>query len=118
MSKASIAIISTLTLIVGGVIVDCSCGTTKHLECSVQGREYKPPYTDYYFTSDSDGNMQQHSTYYPEEYHIFVFDLEDSSQLDINTSSYNYNTLTNNQVVNVSVRIGHWTKTKYLPTIE
>lgn len=79
MNKTSIAIIFTLILVIGGVIIDFSCGTTKHLECSVQGREYKPSYTDYYFTSDSDGNVQQHSTYHPEEYNIFVSDLEDSS---------------------------------------
>jgi len=98
------------------VCVDCSAGKSRTLECYVAGKEYVPPRTSVYTSTDSDGNIQVHTTHYPEEFHVICQEYG-AEIIDVQTSRGTYYHVTNGQSVSVSIREGRWTHSKYLPSI-
>lgn len=98
-------------------IVDCSSGNTVHDEAIVNGRYYKPPWTEITVNCDEDGctfGTEDH----PEEWHTTVEMVGTGTIKDFNAGKTYYLTLTNGQFVTIRSKQGRWTGIKYIGTIE
>lgn len=112
----------TVGALLGGLLlfmcVDCSAGSGKYYETEVLNHYYKPAWTEYHSSTDSNGRTTMRTTRHSEEWHVCCQDLEGAEVFDVNTSASIYGSVTNGQIVTVKVRQGKWTGWGYLSSID
>lgn len=118
MNKLPAVLLALGILIMVLCIVDCSTGKTVHDEATVNGRYYKPPWTEITVSVDADGETTVDTEHHPEEWHTTVR-MEGTGEIkDFNAGKTFYLTLTNGQFVTIRSKQGKWTGIKYIGTIE
>lgn len=100
------------------LVVDCSAGKTRYLECSVRDHHYVAPWTETRVSTDDEGHVHIDTTRHPEEFHVICSELQGANVIDCHTSSSLYHSVTNSQIVTVRTRQGRWTGGQYLPCLQ
>lgn len=118
MNKPQIVAICSALLLIVFICTDCSLGNHKYYECTVVGKNYKPPWVQVTTSIDADGNVHVNTIHHPEEYHVHCRDLESDKMFDIETTSGYYYSINNGEYTNVKVNKGRWTGIEYIPRIE
>lgn len=112
----AITFLALAALALSFVVTDCSLGITKHVECSVWRHRYVPPWVEVHTNTDSEGHSYTTTTYHNEEWRLDCLDV-DANTYDVEVRAADYHAITNDQPVTVKVRVGKWTKGRYLPRL-
>jgi hypothetical protein len=118
MKKLKIALASIVCFAIGFIITDCSAGKSASYSATISAHQYKPAWTEFITSIDSDGNITLIPVCHSEEYHLYCRALEYDKTFDIHTSRSTYISVTNNQSVMIRTRVGKWTRIDYLASVD
>jgi hypothetical protein len=101
-----------VSVILAFLVVDCSGGTTRHLECTVLRHEYHPSWVE--TDIDSDGNVT--CTHHPEEFYLICVEAGSKRQVSV-SSRTEYDLRHDGEQVTVRARIGWISGINYIPKV-